>query len=272
MPIRAFAVLAGVAMLTAACGGGSSTGSTAAPSSSEPAATSSAPGASPTTSGPPVRGTADLVIWTDQLKAPAVKAVADKFATDNGITVAVQVVTGDLQAQFVTANAAGTAPTSSPARTTGSATSCRTARSTRCSSRRDQIGGYADVAVKARPTRASCTRCRTASRPSPSTATPPSRPTRRRPWTTRSRSAGQPSGAGKVDSAFNLQQGRQRRPVPHGAAVHLDGRLPVRQDTPTVTTTRKDLGSRQGRLDRGAKKIAALGEKGDNVLRRSISG
>jgi hypothetical protein len=113
------------------------------------------------------RGDADLVIWTDAPKIDAVKAVAEAFAeAANGISVEVEAVSSDLETNFVTANAATTARTSSWARTTGSATSCRTAE--RC-----------DRAVAAHPgdrrttptrrsrrrrTTASCTACPTAPR------------------------------------------------------------------------------------------------------------
>jgi arabinogalactan oligomer/maltooligosaccharide transport system substrate-binding protein len=58
----------------------------------------------------PTRGDADLVIWTDPIKLPAVEAVAETFAAANGISVAVQAVATDLQPNFVTANAAGNGP------------------------------------------------------------------------------------------------------------------------------------------------------------------
>ncbi len=97
---RTLAALAGVALLTTACGGGGKSGST----TTEPEA---APSAS--ASGVPTRGDADLVIWTDDLKVDAVKKVADGFAETNGISADVQVIT-DTQSNFVTANTAGNGP------------------------------------------------------------------------------------------------------------------------------------------------------------------
>lgn len=85
------------AVLLSACGGGSSTG--AGDGSTAPEAGDA-----------PARGDADLVIWTDALKEDAVKSVAEPFGESNGISVAVQVVSSDLQANFVTANAAGNGP------------------------------------------------------------------------------------------------------------------------------------------------------------------
>ena len=96
------AAVAGVAFLLSACGGG---GGEAAPSSSSSAADPSA-----SESGAPARGDADLVIWTDDLKAPAIRGIAEQFGEENDITVDVQVVSADLQANFVTANTASNGP------------------------------------------------------------------------------------------------------------------------------------------------------------------
>ncbi len=92
-----------VALFTVGCG--SDSGSTTS-------AESDSAGESPSAeeSGPPVRGDADLVIWTDPIKLEGVQAVADAFGEANGISVAVQAVSADLQTNFVTANAAGNGP------------------------------------------------------------------------------------------------------------------------------------------------------------------
>ncbi|MCL2090651.1 MAG: extracellular solute-binding protein [Micrococcales bacterium] len=81
-----------VALLATACGGSGSGGSTGK-------ATETAP----------VRGSQDLVIWTDEVKLPAIKAVADEFGKANGITVDVQAVV-NTRADFITANQAGNGP------------------------------------------------------------------------------------------------------------------------------------------------------------------
>jgi arabinogalactan oligomer/maltooligosaccharide transport system substrate-binding protein len=102
--------VAGATQLMGACGGGgSSTSASTTSSSSTTTATPSAT-ASPTETKPVRDAKADLVIWADEKRATALKAVADKFAQDNGITVAVQTVATDLQTNFVTANAAGNGP------------------------------------------------------------------------------------------------------------------------------------------------------------------
>jgi len=106
--------LAAVALLATACGGG---GTGASPSgssttSADPSATvteSAAPSETPT-DAKPVRADADLVIWADQKRADALKPLADTFGTANGIKVAVQVVATDLQTNFVNANQAGNGP------------------------------------------------------------------------------------------------------------------------------------------------------------------
>ena len=89
--------------LTAGCGGGGSSGSDTTTSSGE-SPSSDASGAVPE------RGDADLVIWTDALKIDAVKKVADEFAAAQGIKVATQAISSDLQTNFVTANTAGNGP------------------------------------------------------------------------------------------------------------------------------------------------------------------
>jgi arabinogalactan oligomer/maltooligosaccharide transport system substrate-binding protein len=99
-----------LAVALTACGGSNS--STTAPpnggsSSSESASTEPSP--SDSTAIPP-RGDADLVIWTDATHLPAIKEVADAFGEANGISVDVQAISTDLQAAFVTANAAGNGP------------------------------------------------------------------------------------------------------------------------------------------------------------------
>lgn len=94
------ALTASVALFAAACGGGDS-GDTETTGSGEPSASES--------TGAPVRGNEELVIWTDAVKYDAIKAVADEFAAANDISVGVQAV-NDTRAAFVTANAAGNGP------------------------------------------------------------------------------------------------------------------------------------------------------------------
>lgn len=93
-----------LAVALTACGGGDDTSTDSAPAEE----TSEAPAEGE--SAAPTRGDADLVIWTDALKLDGVTKVADTFAAANGISVAVQAVSTDLQGNFVTANSAGNGP------------------------------------------------------------------------------------------------------------------------------------------------------------------
>lgn len=96
-------VVLAVALTTAGCGSdGGSSGSSdtdaAEPSTSEESTEA------------PERGDADLVIWTEALKQPYVQEIADDFAETNDITVEVQGLSADVQANFVTANSASNGP------------------------------------------------------------------------------------------------------------------------------------------------------------------
>jgi len=51
-----------------------------------------------------------LVIWADEKRTVALKPFAEKFGTDNGVTVEVKAVTKDLQTNFVTASQSGSGP------------------------------------------------------------------------------------------------------------------------------------------------------------------
>jgi arabinogalactan oligomer/maltooligosaccharide transport system substrate-binding protein len=94
--------------IVAACSGGAttapSTGGGGA-SAAVPSTTASGAGASqPTSAG------GELVIWADDKRAAALKPLAAKFATDNGVTVKVEAISSDIIPKFLTASQAGTAP------------------------------------------------------------------------------------------------------------------------------------------------------------------
>ena len=95
-----------------ACGGGNDNATDAGKKTAEDATTSAAASPSESAAAIPDRGDADLVIWTDggQPKYEAMKKVGEAFAQAQGIKVAVQQVATDLQANFVTADAAGNGP------------------------------------------------------------------------------------------------------------------------------------------------------------------
>lgn len=64
-----------------------------------------------TTTEPLVRADADLVIWADDTRVGPIQTFADQFATENGVTVAVQEIPfGDIRSRLVTAAPAGEGP------------------------------------------------------------------------------------------------------------------------------------------------------------------
>ena len=100
-----FLALSGIAATTgvlAACGGSSDSGSDSSSGASD--AGGSSEGAAHE------RAEADLVIWTDEVKAGALEGPAQDWAEANNLTVAVQIVADDLQGNFITANQAGNGP------------------------------------------------------------------------------------------------------------------------------------------------------------------
>ncbi|WP_229399849.1 sugar ABC transporter substrate-binding protein [Micromonospora okii] len=94
MRIRTAGVVAvlGLALAASGCGGGDDDSST-------PAAKESAGAAG-----------GKLVIWADDKRTAALKPFAEKFGQDNGVTVEVQAVSKDLQTNFVTASQQGSGP------------------------------------------------------------------------------------------------------------------------------------------------------------------
>ncbi len=78
----------------------------------ETTTTEAAPAESTTTTLPPVvRADADLVIWADDTRAPAITPFAEQFAAENGLTVAVQEIGfGDIRDRLVVAAPAGEGP------------------------------------------------------------------------------------------------------------------------------------------------------------------
>jgi len=85
--LGATALVVTLTMAVAACGGGGDAGDT----SKQPAG-----GA--------------LTIWVDDKRGPAMKEAANRFGQENGVTVNVELVSKDLQANFVTASQAGKGP------------------------------------------------------------------------------------------------------------------------------------------------------------------
>ncbi len=101
-------LLLGMVLVVSACSSGASTAPSAAPSAAASAAPSAeAPSAAPSAA---TGGAADLVIWADDLRAKALKPLADQYAAENGVTVRVEAIAKDIQTKFKTASQAGTGP------------------------------------------------------------------------------------------------------------------------------------------------------------------
>ncbi|MBL8930525.1 MAG: maltose ABC transporter substrate-binding protein [Kineosporiaceae bacterium] len=269
MSPRVLVLVAGAALLTTACGGGDTT--TPAASGSSAPASSAAAEPSPSGSAAPVRSNADLVIWTDELKAAAVKPIAAKFATDNGITVDVQVISADLQANFVTANAAGNGPDVFTGAHDWIGNLVQNGAISPLQITADKLSGYAPISVAATTYQSKLYALPfgfEAIALYRNTAIAPDEPK----TLDDAIKVGQAAvTAGKVESALNLQQGDNgdayhMEPVLTSMGGYLFGKTSAGDYDP------KDLGvGKEGSLA-AAKKIAELGEKGSKVLRRSISG
>ncbi|MCP4965221.1 MAG: maltose ABC transporter substrate-binding protein [bacterium] len=121
-------LLLAFALVLTACGDDGADETTAAPAATTAAPTTAAPttteapAETTTTEAPPaeettttlppvVRADADLVIWADDTRTPAIQTFADTFAADNGLTVAVQELGfGDIRDRLVTAGPVGEGP------------------------------------------------------------------------------------------------------------------------------------------------------------------
>ena len=100
-----FALFAALGLLATGCSGG---GTSTSPSEAATSAVAE-PDASSSTAAPE-RGNADLVIWATQGAATSLKPFAEKFGADNGISVEVQGIAGELRAQYITATNSGKGP------------------------------------------------------------------------------------------------------------------------------------------------------------------
>lgn len=107
----ALAVTSVAALLMAGCGGGDSDTTTApGGGANTPAPTEDASTPEPVATGTAAaRADADLVIWTDADRAKFLKQYVDQFGQENGISVALQVVT-DARQQFKDATNVGKGP------------------------------------------------------------------------------------------------------------------------------------------------------------------
>jgi arabinogalactan oligomer/maltooligosaccharide transport system substrate-binding protein len=97
--------MAAMVLIVSACTSGATTApSTGGGGTASQPVTSTEPSASGVTSG------GELLIWADDKRAAALKPLAAKFATDNGVTVKVEAISQDIIPKFLTASQAGTAP------------------------------------------------------------------------------------------------------------------------------------------------------------------
>jgi len=94
MRIRAAGVAGALALLVLASGCGDKTDKSA----------------SGTTNSSAKAAAGELVIWADDKRAAALKPFADKFGTENGVTVKIQAISKDQQTTFVTASQQGSGP------------------------------------------------------------------------------------------------------------------------------------------------------------------
>jgi arabinogalactan oligomer / maltooligosaccharide transport system substrate-binding protein len=92
MRIRAAGVVAAmtISLLAAGCGGSDDSPSATSPSAEKKAG--------------------ELLIWADDKRAAALKPFADRFGTENGVTVKIQAISKDQQTTFVTASQQGSGP------------------------------------------------------------------------------------------------------------------------------------------------------------------
>lgn len=92
--IPVVAMVAGLALMATACGGSDTAPAEEGSAAAEPSASDSAEAAPEPTGeaseAPIERADADLVIWTDDTRAPIVQELGDAFGEENGLTVAVQ--------------------------------------------------------------------------------------------------------------------------------------------------------------------------------------
>jgi arabinogalactan oligomer/maltooligosaccharide transport system substrate-binding protein len=111
------AMVAGLALAATACGGGDTTPAADEPSAApEPTTEESEPVAAPEPSvegseAPIERADADLVIWTDDTRAPIVQEIGDAFGEENDLTVAVQQLDfGTIRENLITRGPVGEGP------------------------------------------------------------------------------------------------------------------------------------------------------------------
>ncbi|HMO09939.1 MAG TPA: extracellular solute-binding protein [Actinotalea sp.] len=261
---RGLAVALGAGLLLTACSGGATEEPAETPTETETATEE------PAEEGP-VRGSEDLVIWTDDTKLATIQAIADTYAAQEGITVGVQAVT-DTRSSFLTANEAGNGPDVLIGAHDWVGQLVANGGIDPLQLSADDLAGYSESAVRAASydgqlyglpygVEAIALYCNTEVVGDTTFASLDD-----------ALAAGQAAvDAGTVESAMNLPVGENgdpyhMQPLFTSAGGYLFG---LNEDG---SYNPEDLGvDSEGGLAAGAK-IASLGESGQNVLRRSISG
>ncbi len=221
--------------------------------------------------GAPTRADADLVIWTDALKLDAIKAVAEPFGEANGISVEVQAVSTDLQTNFVTANDANNGPDVVVGAHDWIGNLVQNGSIEPLQLSADELSGYSPKAVQATTYDGQLYGV-----PYGIEALALYRNTELAPDEPKTLDAAIKAGeaavkAGKAKSALNLPVGElgdayHMNPLYTSMGGYMFGTTEDGSYDPT------DLGVGKPGSIKAAQKIASLGEKGDKVLRRSISG
>lgn len=257
--VRSMAAVAGISLLLTGCTGG---GGGAAPTESPQSAGESA--------APAVRGDEDLVIWADPVRIEYIQKIADAYAEENGITVGVQGIVNTRQ-DFITANAAGNGPDVVAGAHDWIGQLVQNGAVDPLQLSPDALAGYSETAVDA-----STYENQLYALPYAVEAVALYCNTEYAPDTYASIedviAAGQPAvDAGTLEVPLIVQQGElgdayHMQPLFTSAGGYVFGRDAEGSYNPT------DLGLNKPESIAAAEKIAALGEKGSNTVRRSVSG
>lgn len=256
--VRSMAVVAGISLLLTGCAGG---GGGATPSEPVKGTEESA--------APAVRGDEDLVIWADPIRIKYIQKIADAYAKENGITVGVQGIV-NTRSDFITANAAGNGPDVVAGAHDWIGQLVQNGAVDPLQLSPDALAGYSETAVDA-----STYENQLYALPYAVEAVALYCNTEYAPGTYASIedviAAGQPAvDAGTLEVPLIVQQGElgdayHMQPLFTSAGGYVFGR------DAEGSYDSNDLGLNKPESIAAAGKIAALGEKGANTIRRSIS-
>lgn len=215
-------------------------------------------------------GGPELTIWTDQLKYEAVLAVAEQFGEEQGIEVEVEAVSSELQTAFVTADAAGNGPDVVVGAHDWIGNLVQNGAIEALPLNPEELSAYDETAIEATtyagqlygvPYGAEAVALYR------NTDVVPQEPATLDEAIEAGRRA---VAAGEVESALNLPVGQE------GDAYHMEALLTSGGGylfgTDDEGYDAADLGIGQPGSVAAAERIGELGEGGENVLRRSISG